>query len=130
MNTGFVPLGAGFGAEAFGAVEGLCCSFPLTEVTLQHESVSNTDTVYTETRRTKDSSVQSTHGYSNPHRLFWGHGRHPKLFIPLFIPLFLTSYYYLYCTNTNTFCDICNTMIIAFYLFHPIGIFVKACAKQ
>lgn len=96
-----------------------------TRVCVQHRH-----RLYRDTKNKRQLCTEYTHTYSNPHRLFWGHGRHPKLFIPLLIPLFLTSYYYLYCTDTNTFCDICNMMIIAFYLFHPIGIIVKACAKQ
>lgn len=55
MEMDVVPLGTGFGAEAFGAVEGLRSSFPLTEVTLQDEFVSNADAVYTETTRTSNT---------------------------------------------------------------------------
>lgn len=115
-NIDFVPLGTGFGAEAFGAVEGLRCSFPLTEVTLQYKSVSNPDAVYTETRRTNYSPTQCAQctvtpsfilgpkgGFLEDFKNFiwihggrlkhiFGTGRHWKNFWNLFIDWLLTSY--------------------------------------
>lgn len=45
---GGVPLGTGFGAEAFGAWECLGSAFPLAKLALQNKLVGPSDTIYSE----------------------------------------------------------------------------------
>lgn len=47
-RKGGVPLGTGFGAEAFGAWECLGGAFPLAKLTLQNKLVGPSDTIYSE----------------------------------------------------------------------------------
>ncbi len=47
-RKGGVPLGTGFGAEAFGACECLGGAFPLTKLALQNKLVGPSDTIYSE----------------------------------------------------------------------------------
>lgn len=48
---GSVPLGTGFGTEAFGAGECLGCAFPLAKLALQNKLVCPSDTIYREKDR-------------------------------------------------------------------------------